>query len=250
MNNKKKILVLSTIGFIGVITFLIIINKQSFFTVLSNFNEIKNINYENQQLEYALKEYKNLPIKLDFLEKENKNLKGLLKQKEFLENDKGYKTIVGTVIYRDMEKDFYNYLIINKGKNNEIEKNMIVVSKNGLIGKIVEVYNDSSKVSLISTNESKSNNVSVYLKSDKNITGIIKEYDKEKDLFLIETIKDTNEIENGSDILSSGLGGLYPGDLNIGKVTDNKKDIYGLSHILYVKPDVDFYDISDVLVIK
>ena len=50
-------------------------------------------------------------------------------------------------------------------------------------------------------------------------------------------------------MLTSGLGGIYPGDLNIGKVIDIHSDSAGNLDYAVVEPSVDFSSLYEVLVI-
>jgi rod shape-determining protein MreC len=51
-------------------------------------------------------------------------------------------------------------------------------------------------------------------------------------------------------VITSGLGGVFPKGLMIGKVVDVKPDQYGLNQTALVKPGANFYDIENVIVIK
>ncbi|MDF2904638.1 MAG: rod shape-determining protein MreC, partial [Bacillus sp. (in: firmicutes)] len=50
--------------------------------------------------------------------------------------------------------------------------------------------------------------------------------------------------------VTSGLGGIFPEGLPIGKVVKVVPDEYGLTQTAYIKPGADFYDIENVMVIQ
>ena len=54
----------------------------------------------------------------------------------------------------------------------------------------------------------------------------------------------------GDDVVTSGLGGLYPKGIHIGKVTDIKKSSDGMSQIATIKAGVKFDEIGEVFVMK
>ena len=99
------------------------------------YDELKN---ENEKL---VKENQKLII----LQAENKTLKEQLGLSEIYSD---YESISGYVIQRD----FSNYsktVVINIGKNDGVEPGMTVVAEQGLVGYIVSVQDNSSKVQTI-----------------------------------------------------------------------------------------------------
>lgn len=57
-------------------------------------------------------------------------------------------------------------------------------------------------------------------------------------------------IEIGDFIETSGSGGIIPSGIYIGKVTEIKDDVTGVSQEAVIKPGVDFSDIDEVMIIK
>ena len=54
----------------------------------------------------------------------------------------------------------------------------------------------------------------------------------------------------GDYIYTSGLGGVFPAGILIGKVSEITTDSYDLAKIIKVQPTVDFTDINYVSVLK
>jgi rod shape-determining protein MreC len=54
----------------------------------------------------------------------------------------------------------------------------------------------------------------------------------------------------GDTVVTSGLGGIYPKGLTIGKIQKIRPDIQGISQYAVVKPEADFKNIKAVLVIQ
>ncbi|MCL2676927.1 MAG: rod shape-determining protein MreC, partial [Streptococcaceae bacterium] len=82
--------------------------------------------------------------KLDAIQSENKQLKDALKLKDTLTN---YDTISATVISRD-PNSWDDTLTINSGKQDGLVDNMVVMANGGVIGRISQVNQNSSKVAL------------------------------------------------------------------------------------------------------
>jgi len=90
--------------------------------------------------------------------------------------------ISASVIYRS-PTFWYDKLTINKGSNDGIKISDVVINDRGLVGVISNIYSNSSEVDLL-TNVSK--NITIGLtNNDKEIYGILKEYDKYNDEFIV-----------------------------------------------------------------
>lgn len=122
----------------------------------------------------------------------------------------------------------------------------------GLIGRVVEVNRTSSKVEMLSTANKSSDRIAaaVETKGEKEVNGIITGYDeKTGDLILGELNTDT-AIKKGDEVVTSGLGGMTPKGLLIGKVASVKKDDYGLANTVYLDPAANLNDVTVVTVIS
>ena len=159
-----------------------------------------------------------------------------------------YKIIYATVINRNQEY-FYDELVINKGSIDNIKENSIVVVSKCLIGKIIKVNLNNSIVKLI-TNKDVYSMLSVQINmKDKYVYGILKSYDDKSNSFLIEGIDENINIEENSNVTTTGLG-LYPSGIVIGKVVRIQKDNFDLSSIVKVEPYIDFNNIRYVGVLN
>lgn len=158
-----------------------------------------------------------------------------------------YKFIHANIIKR--ENDWYNELVINKGKNDGINLDMAVISNNTLIGRVVDVTKSSSVVRLITSN-SNDMKVSVVVKGNNdNIYGLIDGYIENEGLIKVNSILKTANIKVGDSIYTSGLGDVYPEGIYIGEVVKIEDDSLGLSKILKIKNDTSYNNIKYVSVI-
>ena len=82
------------------------------------------------------------------------------------------------------------------------------------------------------------------------LTGIINGYDYKKGLLTVEGISNTATVNNGDYVYTSGLGGVFPSGILIGRVEGITTDDYDLSKIINVKPSAKFDDINFVTVLK
>ena len=127
-----------------------------------------------------------------------------------------------TIISRNREY-WFNNLLINKGKSDGIKKDDIVIDSDGLIGRISDVYPHSSEVKLITSNDIK-NKISVEISSNnKKIYGITREYNYE-DNYLEVVLLTHDEVDKNSIVYTTGMGGVFPKGIIVGKVDSVIKD--------------------------
>ena len=213
---------------------------------IDNFFSLKEVLKENKILKSNIE-------KIESLEAENIELKQEInKLKEELNVDyvlSEYDYLNATVISRN-SMYWYNNLTIDKGKNNGIEEGMIVINSTGLIGKIVNVSTFSSDVKLITTNDT-NNKISVTVASgNKKLTGLINVYNYEEGFLKVEGISNTETVNIGDFVYTSGLGGVFPSGILIGRVDSIVTDVYDLAKIINVKPSASFDDINYVTILK
>ena len=110
------------------------------------FKEIDDLRAENAQLK---KEISELNQEIDLLRDyglENIRLRQLLDFKETHIND--FRLLTAQVIGRD-PSNWYSTIILNKGTNDGVQKDMAVVTHQGLVGRIINVSPQASEVLLI-----------------------------------------------------------------------------------------------------
>lgn len=219
---------------------------KSINNVVDDFFSLKDVLKENKILKSNIE-------KMESLEAENIELKQEInKLKQELNVDyvlSEYDYLNATVISRN-SLYWYNNLTIDKGKNNGIEEGMVVINSTGLIGKIVNVSTFSSDVKLITTNDT-NNKISVTVASgDKKLTGLINTYNYEEGYLKVEGISNTETVNIGDYVYTSGLGGVFPSGILIGRVENIVTDVYDLAKIINVKPSASFDDINYVTILK
>ena len=140
---------------------------------------------------------------------------------------------------------FGNWLTINKGTRDGIEKGMPVIVSDGiLIGRIEEAHSGRSKVILI-TNPQSSVNAVV---SDTDAKGIIR---GEFGLGLIlDMVLQTDIIQEGNEVVTSGIGENTPRGLLVGKIQEVRSSEDRLFQQAVITPLVKFSKLRVVFVVK
>lgn len=214
--------------------------------VFANIEDLRNTYEENKQLKSRLEDITRLEIEVQELTIENKKLNEVVDKKE---DYRKYEPLQATVIARTPDQ-WQEILTIDKGSIHGVEKNMAVISAQGLVGKVKYSQQFTSTVQLLSTSDPK-NRISVSILGGENeVYGTIAGYDKKKQKLLLKSVRFEDEISEGQDVISSGLGGVFPKGLPIGKVTEVFPDQYGLTKSAYVEPFADFYGINHLMVVQ
>ena len=215
--------------------------KNNVFSSQSEKNDIKSLrenntklNKENTLLKEKLREY-------EVVKAENEKLKDFMNLKNKYSD---YQTVSAAII----EKSISNYdktVIINSGEVDGVRVNMPVISEDGLVGYIIEVNKKTAKVQLIiDTASTVSGNIST-AESSLLLKG---QLDK-SDMVKASYIPTEATVLQGDEVYTSGIGGIYPKGILIGKIkevinTKNESDRYA-----NVETSVNFNKLINVLVI-
>lgn len=216
------------------------------FNKIDDYKELVNIREKYQEL---------LPEvdRIDSLTAENIELRKQIEaMKEELNinytiND--YEFLNATVISRNVTY-WYNTITIDKGSYNGVEVGMSVVNSDGLIGKVVSTTTFTSDVKLLTTSDT-NNKISIAIISGNNkLYGLIKDYNYNTNSLEVEGISNTETVSIGDYVYTSGLGGVFPSGILIGKVSKITTDEYDLAKIINVDPIADFNNINYVAILK
>lgn len=220
------------------------IQKISFF--FEDFFSLNNVLEENKILKSNVEKIESLEAENIALKQEIEKMKEELNIEHVLTD---YTYLNATVISRN-PLYWYNVLTIDKGSHNGLEEGMVVINSTGLVGKITNISTFSSDVKLITTNDT-NNKISVSITDGNNkLTGLINTYNYEDGYLKIEGISNTATVNIGDLVYTSGLGGVFPSGILIGKVENITTDVYDLSKIINVKPSANFDDINYVTILK
>lgn len=134
---------------------------------------------------------------------------------------------------------WFNSLTINSGSDDGITEDLAVVSSKGLIGRISNVSKTTSEVKLLTTNDINFK-ISVMIKTeDDTIYGIMSGYDSLNNYLKVTSTNKLNEIKKDSLVYTSGLGGVFPSGIIIGKVDTIESDKYDVGRVINVIPSSD-----------
>ncbi|MGI6144540.1 MAG: rod shape-determining protein MreC [Clostridia bacterium] len=211
--------------------------------VFGYFNDSKQLREQNKIMAEKIVRLEEQIYDLEAERLENQRLKNLLQYKE--EKAENYELVMGRVIARN-HANWYEMLIVDQGSKQGIAPGMVVVNHDGLIGRIVSVTWNTAEVLLILDREGA---VGARIFETRYTPGVAVGTSNSQYLQMIHLPHDL-PIEPNQTVVTSGLGGIYPPGIRIGKVIEVLPEPGGLMKTATLKPFVDFSRLEEVFIIK
>ena len=207
------------------------------------FGDVKELKEENESLKKEVTQYQNE------LGKQEAELAELQTLRDLYELDEMYPDYKKTAarIFSVNSSGWFNEFYINKGLNDDVYEGCNVICDEGLLGIVVESYDDYAKVRAIIDDRA---NVTAEIGSAGylcNVEGSLQTID---DGYLVATDIDKNAIiSEGDKVITSSVSDRYLYGITIGYVTSVEQDSNNLTQTAHITLTVNFSDIKDVLVI-
>ena len=210
---------------------------------------IRQLNAAREELEAAREKLQQMDrVTRDIVElrRQNAMLREELDFAQTLPPDR----IACEVIARDSD-NLFSTVTINKGSRQGVRPGMPVVAyqgdMEGLVGKVLSVGPGASEILPLYDPQCF---VSARLDSTRD-EGLVKGEGKDHGTVLLQYVKKTakDAIQYGDLVVTSGLGGLYPKGINLGRVREIKALAYETSLEIEVEPIVNFDRLEYVFLI-
>ena len=226
---------------------------QKFFTSVGNkideafsfLRDIEAIKKENEELKTRLHNLEEENRELIGYREKIKELREALNLKDIFE---GYDIIGANIISRDAG-NWSGIFRIDIGSKDGIGVDFpVITSSKGLVGRVMATDITSSKVVTIIEEESSvagwiaRTGGHVIVRGDMSL--------KDEGLCRMDYIPVDVEIEVGDVVETSGLGGIYPKGIVIGKVVQINKTNNELDRYAIIEPAADFKRLEEVFVMK
>ena len=205
------------------------------------FANIEQLQQENAKLKEEKSSLEQSLRELEIIKTENETLKQYL---ELTEKYQDYETLPAYVINRDIT-NYSKTIVINVGKEDGITENMTVIADAGLVGNVISVTSNTAKVQTIVDSASSTSAITSSTRDAMVCKGTIEETNNIKAMYISI---DSNIIE-GDSVETSGMGGIYPKGIHIGKVKKVKQGQNKIDTTVQVETAVDFEKLETVLII-
>ncbi len=151
--------------------------------------------------------------------------------------------VAAQIIARD-PSPWFKTVMIDKGEQDGLLKGSPVLVSEGIVGQIIEVAKNYSRVLLITD----TNSAVDALVQNSRVRGIVKGNNEDSCSFVYALRKD--EVKEGEMLISSGLDEVFPKGLKIGRILNVTKVHSQLFQDITIETSVDFDKIEEVLVFK
>jgi len=209
---------------------------QRLFNPRAMEEEIDSLNAQVQRLETEL-------AFAEATKDENERLQALL---GFTEEYPQYEYVPAKIIASDPNSWFMEFTI-NRGANQGIVLNSAVVNEDGLVGRIIEVYPNSSKVLSIVDPQSAVPVVAQRSRDNGIAGGGIDPYTNEPEIRM-SYLQNDADLVPGDTVVSSSLMGIFPMGIVVGEVKEVVREDSSEKYAI-VTPSVDFAHLENLLVI-
>jgi rod shape-determining protein MreC len=185
--------------------------------LVGSAHDYVSLRAENEKLRAAnaqLKEWQNAAASL---QKENKDLRGLLHFK----TEPGLAYISARVI-ADTGGAFARGLIVTAGKLDGVREGMAAMTGDGLVGRVVEAGDWSSRVVLITDLNSR---IPVAIASSGERAILAGDNSTSPKL---QFLPQDAVLASGAAVVTSGHGGVFPPNLPVGSVVETSRGVYSI----------------------
>jgi rod shape-determining protein MreC len=134
-------------------------------------------------------------------------------------------------------------IVINRGARDGVAAGMPVVTQQGLVGRIIDVTANASRVLLITDSSSAISGRLQTTRAEGSVVG-----QPAGDLLMVFIPLDA-QVPEGDLVITSGLGGNLPSDIVIGQVTNVQQREFDLTQQATVRSLINFDTLEIVLVI-
>lgn len=203
-----------------------------------NYFRLVDVHHENTQLKNEIHVLKMANSRYRELLATQERLEELLQFKQTINRP----VLAAQVIGLD-PTGWFKSVIIDKGKWAGLRLDMPVVNAFGVVGRVVSVSSNYAKVLLIIDQNSAVDCLVQRSRDRGMLKGLMSEICK------LDYVAKSNDITVGDIVVTSGLGGVFPKGLPVGRILDVKEISGELFKDIKIRTAVDFSKLEEVLVI-
>lgn len=153
-----------------------------------------------------------------------------------------FQGIVARIIAKDVSTEF-RAIRINRGESSGVRRNMAVVTSEGIVGRVLRTTAHTADVITVTDLMSAVDVVNERSRARGIMEGLT------DDVAQLRFTVRTDDFQPGDNLISSGLGGIFPKGLSAGTVVKVRKKQFGITQQVEVRPSVDFSKLEEMIVI-
>ena len=198
-------------------------------------HEIDNLRHENQQLQAE-------KIQADAIVMENDQLRALVGW----EKQQQWKFRLAQIVTRD-PANWWRTVEIDLGSRDGMTVNLPVLTTDGLVGRISSVGYTRSQVILVGDPKCR---VSALVQDPAQDTGVLSASGPlDSSLADLTYLPGMADVKPGQQVVTSGIGGIFPKGIPLGQVVDSRQIDFGLYTEARVKLSANLGSLENVFVL-
>ncbi|TMQ48828.1 MAG: rod shape-determining protein MreC [Candidatus Eisenbacteria bacterium] len=195
--------------------------------------------WENQKLKKRLAQMQMEADAMRAERVENARLRGLL----HLSQENPSDLASARVVARSLDR-LGGSLTIDKGEKDGILPNRAVLTPDGLVGRVDRSTSHEARVLTLLHRD-----CSVAVRVGRSrVDGVVQWEFGDRPMLSLLYVSAREDVQAGDDVLTSGLGGIFPEGVRVGSVTKVNVAENGLMKEVQVRPAVNFRSLEDVLI--
>lgn len=198
---------------------------------------------ENRELKNKVAFYERELLFYEETARENARLQDLL---DYVQQNENMRFLTACVTARSLN-GYVNSVTLNVGTRHGVSENIPVVSETGLIGRVTEVGNSWCKVHTLMNDEMRISVMVERTRQEGTLGGLILQNGEIVGIRLYY-MPENADIAVGDRIITSGIGGLYPKGLLVGRIVSLPKE-ENAAYDACVFPEVDYSLMENALLI-
>lgn len=198
---------------------------------------------ENEELRNKVAELETTVREREAMEKENKELRAALG----LRDKDTVMVFESAEIVAKNADNWSRSFTINKGSSSDIEVNDCVIVAEGMVGYVSEVGNTWATVTAVTDTTMEAAAIASRTRDVASAEGEFELMSEGK--FRLSYLSKDTQIREGDVIETSGVGGLFPKGIVLGRVEEVRNETHGISKYAVISPVYDLDRVNHVMVV-
>jgi len=217
---------------------IVAIGKAGTLALWNEYIDLRRVRRENHRLRQEVQSLRLQVGELQEIALEHARLRQFLDLKSRV----GAEALVARVIGKDAT-NWFRTVLIDKGTSAGVQRRMPVVTGEGLVGRVVDVAAFAARIQLVTDPESA---VGCLIQRTR-VTGVAT--GTQAGALQIKYIPQMADVAVGDRVLTSGMGGIFPKGIPLGKVVRTSRPNGALFQETEVQPVVNFSRLEEVMVV-
>ncbi len=198
---------------------------------------------ENEELRRKVAELETTVREREAMEKENKELRAALGLRE---KDASMVFESAEIVAKNSD-NWSRSFTINKGSSSGIAVNNCVIVAEGMVGYVSEVGNTWATVTAVTDTTMEAAAIASRTRDVASAEGEFELMSEGK--FRLSYLSKDTQIREGDVIETSGVGGLFPKGIVLGRVEEIRNESHGISKYAVISPVCDLDRVNHVMVV-